>query len=160
MRVFQVEPHAYSIPFDNSTNGFISDRVQPAIEEARLYAQGFPRAGVRGSYNGTVSNRDWLGPNELLSNTPFVVFPVRTQINEISWANSKNDPEFHIEFRSMSQTGTIFHTLTVTAPNDNYGYQNNLTYTFNPGTTLWIQYWDDGQNAADLDLIVWISRVP
>lgn len=26
-------PHAESIPFDNSTNGFISDRVQPAIEE-------------------------------------------------------------------------------------------------------------------------------
>lgn len=29
----RTSPHAESIPFDNSTNGFIADRVQPAIEE-------------------------------------------------------------------------------------------------------------------------------
>jgi phage baseplate assembly protein gpV len=31
----QGTPVAYSVPFDNSTNGFISDNVQAAIEEAR-----------------------------------------------------------------------------------------------------------------------------
>lgn len=147
-------------PFDNTSNGFIADNAQDAIEESRLYAQGFPRAGIRSSYNGTVGNNDWLGPNELLSNTPLALFPVKTMINEITWTNSNTDVEFHIEFRSGSKTGTIFYTLTVTSTNPGYGYVSGLTNTFNPGVPIYAQYKDDGQNCSDMDLVIWFSRIP
>jgi len=104
---------SHSVPFDNDTNGFSADNVQEAIEETKQYSEGFPRAGVSRTYNGSVSNTTWLGPTELLPNTPFCVFPVKTKINEISWSNQNNNVTFNIEFRTVSKTGTIFHTLSI-----------------------------------------------
>lgn len=150
---------ARSIPFDNSTNGFIADEAQSAIEETKQYTEGFPRAGIRGAYNGVAGNNDWLGPNELLPNTPFVVFPVNMRINEITWSNQNTNVQFHIEFRSVSKTGTIFHTLTVTSPNPGYGYESGLSFNFSAGTVIYAQYKDDGTNCSDMDLTLWISRV-
>lgn len=154
-------PVAEGVPFDNATNGFTSDEVQSAIEEAKQNAEGFPRAGCRSTYNGTVGNNNWLGPNELLSNTPLAIFAVKTKLNEITWSNSNgSDRQFHIEFRRGSKTGTIFYTMTVTSPNDGSGYVSGLNYEFDPGETIWAQYIDDGNNCADMDLILWISRIP
>lgn len=155
----EITPVSKSVPFDNSTNGFTSTEVQSAIEEAKLAAQGFPRAGIRSSYNGAVGNNDWLGPNELLSNTPLLVAPIALQINEISWGNQTTNVQFHIEFRTVSKTGTIFYTLTVTSTNPGYGYVNGLTLNINPGDVVYAQYKDDGQNVSDLDLILWVSRI-
>lgn len=151
---------AETVPFDNSTNGFIADDAQAAIEEARLLAQGFPRAGIRVTSNGVVGNNDWLGPNELLPNTPMAVFPVKVQLNEITWSNQNTNVEFHIEFRVGSKTGTIFYTLTVTSTNPGFGYVDGLVLDFNPGDTIWAQYKDDGQNMSDAEITLWISRVP
>jgi len=151
-------PACGAIPF--SDTNFTATDVCSAIIEAKQNAEGFPRAGIRGSYNGTVSGGSWLGPNELLPNTPLAVFPVKTKINEITWANATVNTQFHIEFRSVSKTGTIFYTLTVTSTNPGYGYVSGLTYTFDPGSVIYAQYQDDGTNASDMDLILWISRVP
>lgn len=153
-------PVAISIPFDNSTNGFTADEVQSAIEEARLLAQGFPRAGKSITANGTLGNNDWLGPTELLPNTPAMVFAVKLQLNEITWANQTTNVEFRIEFRSGSKTGTIFYTLDVNPSNPGYGYVDGLSFTFNPGDTIWMQYKDDGQNMSDAEVMLWFSRVP
>jgi hypothetical protein len=151
-------PSCGGIPFSDAN--FTSTDVCTAIIEAKQNAEGFPRAGIRGSYNGTVSGGSWLGPNELLSNTPLAIFPVNTKINEITWANANANVQFHIEFRSVSKTGTIFYTLTVTSTNPGYGYVSGLNYTFAPGSVVYAQYQDDGTNASDLDLIIWISRIP
>jgi hypothetical protein len=153
-------PVAGGIPFDNATNSFTATDVQTAIEEAKQNAEGFPRAGIRGSYNGTISGGSWLGPNELLPNTPIAIFPVKTKLNEITWANVNANVQFHIEFRTVTKTGTIFHTLTVTSTNPGYGYEASLNYTFNPGDVIWAQYQDDGTNCSDMDIILWISRIP
>jgi len=164
MGIVRIIKHSYQIArtvlFDNSTNGFISDNVQDAIEEARLYAQGFPRAGISSKQNGVVGNNDWLGPNELMPNTPFCVFAVKTQINEISWSNQNSDVRFRIQFRRTSKTGTIFHTLTVNSTNDGTGYESGLAYDFNPGDVVYAQYLDDGQNCSDMDITLWVSRIP
>jgi hypothetical protein len=72
-------PSCSAIPF--SDINFTATDVCSAIIEAKQNAEGFPRAGIRGSYNGTVSGGSWLGPNELLPNTPLAVFPVKTKIN-------------------------------------------------------------------------------
>jgi len=151
---------ASSTPFDNSINDFDSDNVQDAIEEAKLLSQGFPRSGIRSTANGTVGNNNWLGPNELLPNTPMATFPVKVQINEITWSNQNIDVQFRIEFRSGSKTGTIFYTLDVDPPNSGSGYIDGLTFEFNPGDTIWAQYKDDGQNMSDAEVTLWISRIP
>jgi hypothetical protein len=155
----KTSPVAASVPFDNDSNGFTAQDTQTAIEEAKQNAEGFPRAGARSSYNGTVANNDWLGPNELLSNTPLLVSPVTLRVNEITWANSNSNVAFRIEFRTVSKTGTIFYTLTVTSPNSGSGFVTGVNFDLPPGTTVWAQYKDDGTNAQDLDIIIWVSRV-
>lgn len=159
-KLFQSTPVASSTPFDSSINGFTSTNVQAAIEEAKQNAEGFPRAGLRSSYNGTVGGNSWLGPNELLSNTPLLVCPVTLKLNEITWSNQNTNVQFRIQFRLNSRTGTIFYTLTVTSPNSGSGYVTGVNYTLSPGDTIHAQYLDDGTNAADMDLILWVSRVP
>lgn len=160
MTYVRVTPVAQSVPFDNDTNGFTSDEVQSAIEEAKQNAEGFPRSSIRGVYNGTVANNNFLGPTELLPNTAFCVFPVNSKINEITWANQTTNVQFRVQFRSVSKTGTIFYTLTVTSPNAGYGYVDGLNFTFSAGTSIWAQYLDDGTNASDMSLDLWISRIP
>lgn len=151
---------AETVPFDNDTNGFVSEDVQAAIEEAKQNAEGFPRAGIRSTYNGTVSNNNWLGPSELLPNTALLVSPVTLKIQEITWANQTANVQFRIQFRTNSKTGPIFYTLTVTSPNVGSGFVTGLTQVLTPGQTVWAQYLDDGTNASDLDLIMWVSRIP
>jgi hypothetical protein len=151
---------ASSIFFDNSTNGFTAVNVQSAIEEAKQTSEGFPRSGLLGTYNSSISNNQWLGPNELLPNTPFVVFPVKSKINEMTWSNQTANVQFRVTFRTVSKTGTIFYTLTVTSPNPGYGYVSGLSFTFNPGDTIWAQYLDDGTNMSDATITLWISRIP
>jgi hypothetical protein len=150
---------AQSTPFDKSTNGFSASNVQSAIEEAKATATGLPRFCVSGVYNGTVGGGTWLGPNELLPNTPFVVFPVNTKLTEISWSNQTSDVQFRIQFRLNSRTGTILHTITVTSTNPGYGYVTGLNYTFSAGDTIHAQYLDDGQNCSDMNLMLWLARI-
>lgn len=156
----KMSPVAIQIPFDNATNGFTANEVQSAIEEAKQNAEGFPRAGIRATANGTVSNNQWIGPTELHPNTPLLIAPVTLKINEITWGNENNNVSFEIRFRLGSKTGPIFYTLTVTSPNSGYGYVTGVDYILNPGNRIYAQYIDTGINAADLDLILWVSRVP
>jgi len=151
---------AKAVPFDNATNGFVSTDTQAAIEEAKQNAEGFPRAGIRSCYNSTISGNSWLGPSELLPNTPLIVFPIATKLNEISWSNASVNVQFKIQFRLNSRTGTIFHTLTVSGANPGYGIQTGLNYTFSAGDSIHAQYIDTGTNMSDADLILWISRIP
>lgn len=150
---------AKQIPFDNSTNGFLSKETQSAIEEAKQNAEGFPRAGIGSTHNGTVNNNQWLGPNELLPNTPMMVAPVALKINEITWSNANTNVQFRIQFRLNSRTGTIFYTLTVTSPNTGNGFATGINFNLAPGDTVHAQYLDDGNNVVDLNLMLWVSRV-
>ena len=152
-------PIAREIPFDNSTNGFVANETQSAIEEARLLAQGFPRAGVRSTYNSTVGANQWLGPSELHPNTPLVLPAVNLRLNEISWSNQTINVAFRIQFRTVSKTGTIVYTLTVTSPNDGYGFVSSINLNLTAGVPIYAQYLDDGNNCSDMDLILWVSRV-
>jgi len=160
MTTVKITPVSRSTPFDNSTNGFVSTDAQSAIEEAKQNAEGFPRAGLRSTYNGVVSNNTWLGPSELLPNTPLLVSPIILKIQELTWSNQTVNVQFRIQFRTGSKTGPIFYTLTVTSTNPGYGYVTGLTEQLNPGDTVWAQYLDDGTNCSDLDLVIWVSRVP
>lgn len=159
MTSIKTTPVAASVPFDNSTNGFTAENTQSAIEEAKQNAEGFPRAGVRSTYNSTISNNSWLGPNELLPNTPLLIAPVALKLNEISWSNQATNVRFRIQFRTVSRTGTIFYTLTVASTNPGYGIATGINFTIPAGTPIHAQYLDDGTNCSDMDLILWVSRL-
>jgi len=160
-------PVDISVPFDGTEDSdgievvppFESENVRDGIIEARNTAVGIPRFTVNCTSNGIVGNNEWLGPNELMPNTPMVVFPFNAKIEEISWANQNSEPRFHIEFRRNSKTGTIFHTLTVDTTNPGYGYETGLDLDFAPGEVIYAQYKDDGQNCSDFAMTLWLSRV-
>jgi hypothetical protein len=159
-------PVADSIPFDNSTNGFVSDLVQPAIEEARANAEGFPRAGLTLTHNGTVGDLAWITYTELLAN-PRIVFPVNTRLQEFTWNNSNiniraTDVKF---YRNGQLAGNLIATRTLPAGERTagYGYFEFLTnLDFLAGDVLYVQidYTAGGTSMSDLGLVVWISRNP
>ncbi len=96
-------PVAEQIPFDNDGNGFVSEEAQSAIEEARDSAAGFPRAGLALVQNGTMSDNDLISYSHLTPQTP-IVFPVNTQLNEITFSNNRNSIECDIEIRDGEVT--------------------------------------------------------
>jgi hypothetical protein len=146
-------------PFDNSTNGFASTDAQAAIEEAKQYTEGFPRAGVRSCYNSTLPNNQWIGPNELLPNTPLLVLPVNTKLNEITWSNQSTNRAFTLKFyKNGKLAGNLFYTMTVTSPNPGYGYISGLNFAFAVGDVVYC-YAQTTSAPSDTDLILWISRI-
>lgn len=152
-------PVAQSVPFDNSTNGFAAEECQAAIEEAPNKALILARSQMRSCYNGTVNNNTWLGPNELLPNTPLFVFAVKSAINEITWSNQNIKRAFVIKFYKNGKTATnLIYTMTVTSPNNGYGYLSGLNLQFNPGDVLYA-YITTTTAPSDMDLMLWISRL-
>jgi hypothetical protein len=152
---------ASSVPFDNSTNGFTSTDTQAAVEEARRYSEGFPRAGLTLIANGTTSNNQWVAYTDLLPNTPVGPWAVNVKLHEISWSNTTSNVSFDLEFyKNGTAIGNLFHTLQVRSTNPGYGYVNGLTYEFAAGDYLKVKYIDQGTNATDLAVILWISRIP
>lgn len=156
---------AETIPFDNSTNGFIAEDTQAAIEEAKANAEGFPRAGLSLTHNGTVGDLAWITYTELLAN-PRIVFPVNTRLKEITWSNA------NISIRAMSikiykngqAGGDLIDTRIVpagerTAGFGFYAYPTNLDFV--AGDTMYVQvdYTAAGTNMSDLAIVIWVSRI-
>ena len=156
---------AESVPFDNGTNGFVSDNTQAAIEEAKQNAEGFPRAGVTLTANGTVATGNWITYSELLS-SPRILFPVKIRIKELTWVNSNiNLGAFTFELYKNGQVaGNLVFTYTPTAGNRTAGYGYYVWGTdldFNAGDSLFVKYVKpSGTSLSDLALVLWISRIP
>jgi hypothetical protein len=156
---------AQSTPFDNETNGFVATDVQAAIEEARQSAEGFPRAGLALTANGTLTTGNWITYSELLAN-PRILFPVKIRIKEMTWVNSNtNLGAFDFAFyRNGQLAGNLIYTYSAPAADRTVGYgylvfPSNLD--FNPGESLYIKYVKpSGASLADLALVLWIARIP
>lgn len=153
---------ADEVPFDNDTNDFSSEDVQGAIEEARETAAGFPRAGLALIHNGTISNNDLISYINLTPNTP-IVFPVNTQLNELTFANDRDSIECDIEIWDGGvASGTLVKTVNVsTGSGNNQVFDlNSDNLTFNQGDFIQLRYKDQGTNARDMVIVLWISRIP
>jgi len=149
-------------PFDNSTNSFAADDAQAAIEEARDTAAGFPRAGLVLVQNGTMRNGDLVSYSNLTPNTP-IVFAVNTQINEVTFSNKRNSVECDLEIYDGGIGGTLIKTLNVST---GAGVKTQIfdvtvdSLTFSAGDIIQIEYVDQGTNARDMVVTLWISRIP
>lgn len=157
--------HAEGVPFDNATNGFVSDRVQPAIEEAKQNAEGFPRAGLPLTANGTLSTGDFITYSELLANKR-ILFPVKIRIKEITWNNSNASlGAFTFEFyKGGTAPGNLVYTYTAPAGDLTSGYGYHVLSSnidFAAGEILYIKYVKpSGTSLSDTALVVWIARIP
>ena len=144
---------AGSTPFDNTSNSFIADNVQDAIEEVRAIAEPL-RVPINLIYNGTLSNGDFIGYSNLLpgDDTPIVI-PISGTFVEFTWSNSRTNCDFALEFRLGSTTATPFFTWSV---------DNTQTATVVLGTpeavtiggTIFVKYIDEGTNAADAAIVL------
>ncbi len=148
--------------FDPSTSNLTSDNVQDAITETLESAAGFPRAGLALVQNGISSNNDLISYSHLTPNTP-IVFPVNTQLNELTFSNDRTSVECDLEIWDGGvDTGTLVKTINVTSGADNYeAFDLNADLlTFNAGEIIQIKYIDQGTNARDMVVTLWISRIP
>jgi hypothetical protein len=139
--------------FDNTSNGFTATNVQTAIEEARNTATGLLMYTVSVTCNGSMSNGQWIGKGELLSNTVTYVAPRSLQLIGASWGNSNANVDFDLEFFKNGRGTTKFRTFQIR--NLTYGYEFNWSDSFVAGDFLDIKYVDQGDNASDfaIDLI-------
>lgn len=139
--------------FDNTSNAFAATNVQAAIEEARNTATGLLMYTVTVVCNGSMTNGQWLGKGELLSNTVTYVAPRSLQLIGMSWGNSKSNVDFDLEFFKNGRGTTKFRTYSAT--NLKQGYEFNWTDAFSAGDYLDVKYVDQGDNASDfaLDLV-------
>lgn len=107
---FFIGPVADGIPFDNDTNGFTSDTVQAAIEEARVSAIGgllrFPFTS-----NGNTADK-WLGyvNSAATSNeVPFIV-PQPCDLKGLTFTNRDNNVDTNAK---IYRNGTLVYTWQI-----------------------------------------------
>lgn len=115
MSKFDITPVAESIPFDNSSNEFISDNVQNAIEEIGASAS----PGFSFGREGSSANNTWLRRvGNIESNRVGVPVPVSSpQIVKIACAteNIITSYQVHIyQHEGNSVNLTLIGTVTVT----------------------------------------------
>lgn len=158
---------ARAIYFYDAT--FVSRNVQAAIVEAKQNAEGFPRAGLPLTNNGTVSNGQWISYSELLSN-PRILFPVKIRLKELTWVNSNTSLggfTFGL-YKNGQLVGNLVYTYTAPSADLTAGYGYHIfptgvgsTIDFDAGDSLYIKnVRPSGTALADLAVILWIARIP
>ena len=154
---FYQQPHSYSVPFDNSENGFDAETTQEAIEEAKMTATGLPRWTLVLQYNGTISNGDFIGYDSLISgeDTP-VIIGAQSYFAEFTFSNSRDNADYALEFyKNGTNPGDLF--LTVSKTNVQYFTHELITPEFfNLGDIIYIKYVDQGTNASDVVVVLYM----
>jgi hypothetical protein len=108
------------------------------------------------THNGVVNNNTFLGRASNLSglSAPFVI-PKNGSLLEITFSNSVN-ADFTLEFRLNATTGTPFYTISKTATK--FFVQSGLNFPVVAGDLLYVKYIDNGTNASNLAMEVWIRN--
>lgn len=150
------------IPFDNSTNGYDSTDAQAAIEESKSVAISLPRFSLSSIHNGTVSNGQLIGVNNLV-NVPIVV-PVKSQLVEVTFyqnGGSTRDGEY-LFYRNTQSAPNLFFTWTLNNTTSDVANGDGADFTsptFNQGDTLLVYYNDTGTNHQDVSIFYFFQAV-
>jgi len=139
------------------SNNYIAENVQEALEEVDDIAR-LPVSPLPLIMNGTMSNGDWITYSNLTPNTAIVI-PVKSQLVAFTWANTSTSREFDLEFYKNGRGTTKYATREVRSGLTTSGYFSGLTDPFNAGDTLDIKYIDQGSNASDLVLVLYLKAV-
>lgn len=160
MSGFSTSSSSWSTPFDSEPdrpNGFTSENVQDAIEEAKATAPGLlARFTISLLHNGTVGNNTFFGYNELIngSATP-VILPIKCIFSEFTFSNNKANADYTLEFRRNITTGPPF--LSVSKVNTKFFFEDGISQQFNAGDSIYVRYRDNGDNASDAAVVLYFK---
>lgn len=153
---------AEDIIFDNAENGFTATSTQAAIEESKNTAPGFARASITCTFNGTVSNNQWLGYSELLpGNRVPIRLPWNCTLKEISVSYSSPnllgiplsseyvDGSFKIFKNGLTDPTHVVYTNVFT---NQLGGKTISNINININADDWIvgKWSDQGDNPSDM----------
>lgn len=111
MSTIEKSPVAKSIPFDNSTNGFIATDSQAAIEEIGASAS----PGFSFSRQGTSVAGTYLQVDTVPSNQAGRIVPLTSGIITDVFVSCQNNSTFTVQLQKrVGNTFTTFYTITVT----------------------------------------------
>lgn len=144
---------AEDTPFNNTTNGFVADNTQTAIEELLSLAAPL-RVPIILVHNGTLSNGDFIGYSNLLPGdaTP-IIAPITGTFVGFTWSNNNNSADFALEFRKNTTGGSPFFTWSV----DNTQSASVVLPTpqaFTSGDEIYVKYIDEGTNGQDSVIVL------
>lgn len=144
---------ASSTPFDNDGTLIEAEDTRSAIVEAFNSAAPL-RTTIPLLYNGTLSNNEFIGYTNLLpgDDTPIVV-PITGEFSGFTFSNSRTGPDFSIEFRLNSTTGTVFYTY-VNSNTQTESISLPTPETVTAGDEIYLKYIDQGTNAADAAIVL------
>lgn len=111
-------PHANEIPFDNSTNGFTSDRVQPAIEELQTQVLTSASPGFSFGRSGVCNASTYLQCETVPSNISGRWVYINSAVVTRVFVSNENTTTFKLEILYHDGNGvglTSLGTITVTA---------------------------------------------
>lgn len=111
-----ITPVAESVPFDNSTNGFISEEVQSAIEEAYNLGAATSRGPTICGFDGNASSGRYLEffANNPSNNNPFIVAE-NNRLTAVSVSSSSNSTGTITIFKN----GVSVQTISLSASRKN-----------------------------------------
>lgn len=147
--------------FDNSSNGFVSTNVQAAIEEAKTTAEGKARYALSLINNGTLTNGQFIGYNELLpGDQTLIVFPVACAIKEVVFTNSSVNNLGTFTFRKNSTAGASYRTWTInTGATVKQQVLTGINDTFASGDYVTIKWAKTGGSTpSDMALVLYIQN--
>ena len=148
--------HAFSIPFDNDTNGFSADNVQNAIEEART---GFEGKGFQSTFAGNGTFRDsWLSQEDtnVESNESPDIFKYDAQLVGIDFTNQNQNVDCTIiiaikeyPFNNVNNPER-FYKWTLSGVRSALRTNQSAGFTVNAGDVMAVYLLDQGGNANDV----------
>lgn len=149
-------PVAKAVPFDNTSTTFTSTDVNDAIIEAKSIAVNLPRYAVVTTFNGTVSNNQWLGYDNLLpGDTVPIIVPIAGVLKELTFSNANSGVSGNLEvYKNGTAAGNIVATLSVSSE------QSKIftpIITFAEGDALRCRWEDTGTNPSDLALVYYFQ---
>lgn len=147
----------------NALNNFfsavdwVSDNVRDAIIEARDTATGKARFIKQLTHNGAVADGTFFGVTENISgdSTP-ISFPSNCVLEELVFSNNRSGADYTIILRKGSTTATPFATYSRT--NTLSFSETGINETISAGTPIYIEYQDDGVNARDVFIDLYIRN--
>lgn len=130
---------ASSVPFDNDTNGFVSDNAQSAIEEVNNNVQTSASPGFSFGRSGNVSSNTWLNCEGVPSNKSGRYVYINSAYVTRVFVSSEELDTFTLEvfYNDKGGLGLVsLGTVTVTA---DYGDAFSVNWAVPTDTELAIQ---------------------
>lgn len=108
-------------------------------------------------YNGTLSDGTFIGYLNTVNglDTPIII-PRDSVLKDLTFSNRNSNADYTLYLRKNSPTATPFHTITKT--NTASFTELDIDESFLAGEAIYIEYQDDGQNANDAVIVLFLRN--